>query len=71
MYELKHYEIALIGSGLFFDIYAANRADITSIYVNPISEDTNALSKLSRKIENHYIKKLTKRGLFRKGRYYE
>ena len=45
--------------------------DFTSIYVNPISEDINALSRISRKVEDHFAKRLTKRGLFRKGRYYE
>ena len=71
LYNLESHEVACIGSSIIFDILGANRMDFTSIYVNPISEDTNALSKLSRKFENHFIKRLTKKGLFRKGRYYE
>ena len=71
MYELKNYEIALIGSGLFFDIYAANRADITSIYVNPISDDKFAVTRFTRKIENLVFNHLEKKDLFKKGRYYE
>lgn len=71
IYNLESHEVACIGSSILFDVLGANRMDFTSIYVNPISEDTNALSKLSRKIENHFINKITKKGLFRKGRYYE
>ncbi len=71
IYNLKSHEVACIGSFLLYDILGANRMDFTSIYVNPISEDTNALSKINRKIENHFVKKLTKKGLFRRGRYYE
>ena len=71
MYELKHYEIALIGSSLFFDIYAANRAGITSIYVNPISDDKLAVTSYTRRVENVIFNSLEKKDLFKKGRYYE
>ena len=71
MYECKHYEIALIGSSMFFDIYAANRANITSIYVNPISDDKLAVTRTTRKIENLIFNHLEKKDLFKKGRYYE
>ena len=70
-YELKRYEVALIGSGLVFDIYAANRADITSIYVNPISDDKFAVTRFTRKLETAIFNYLDKKDLFKKGRYYE
>ena len=71
IYNLESHQVACIGSSLLFDVLGANRMDFTSIYVNPISEDINALSKMSRKVEDHFSKRLTKKGLFRKGRYYE
>ena len=44
---------------------------LTSILVNPISLDEFVAKKLGRKLENLVIKRLTKKDLFKKGRYYE
>lgn len=71
IYDLKDNEIACIGDKLFFDIYGANRMSFTSILVNPISTDEYAVAKLNRKLENVVIKYLTKKDLFKRGRYYE
>ena len=49
----------------------ANRMDLTSILVNPISADEYTITKLNRKIENMVVKKLTEKDLLKKGRYYE
>lgn len=69
--NLSDTEIACIGDQLFFDILGANRMKYTSILVNPISADIYAVAKLSRKIENIFINRLTKLDLFKRGRYYE
>lgn len=71
VYGLIDTEIACIGDQLFFDIYGANRMEFTSILVNPISADEFAVAKLNRKLENMVIKRLTKKDLFKRGRYYE
>lgn len=71
LYELKDNEIACIGDQLFFDIYGANRMKFTSILVNPISTDEFAVTKINRKFENVVINSLTKKDLFKRGRYYE
>ena len=71
LYDLKDNEVACIGSGLLFDICGANRMDLTSILVNPISADEYTITKLNRKIENMVVKKLTEKDLLKKGRYYE
>lgn len=71
IYELKDIEVACIGDQLFFDIYGANRMNFTSILVNPISTDEFAVTKMSRKLEGIVIHKLTKKDLFKRGRYYE
>ena len=46
--------------------YAANRADITSIYVNPISDDKLMVTRFTRKIENLIFNYLEKKDLFKR-----
>ena len=71
VYDLKDNQIACIGDELFYDILGANRMKFTSILVNPISTDDFAVTKITRKLENLVMKHLTKKDLFKKGRYYE
>lgn len=71
IYGLKDNQVACIGDQLFFDIYGANRMKFTSILVNPISADEYAVAKFNRRLENIVISRLTKKDLFRRGRYYE
>lgn len=71
VFDLKDNQIACIGDELFYDILGANRMKFTSILVNPISTDDFAVTKISRKLEGLVINHLTKKDLFKKGRYYE
>lgn len=71
LFNFKTSEIACIGDQILYDIYGANKMDFTSILVNPISIDEYAVSKLNRKFENLITTKITKKDLFKKGRYYE
>ena len=71
IYGLRQDEVACIGDEMFFDVWGANRMGLTSILVNPISLDEFAVKKMGRKLENLVIKRLTKKDLFKKGRYYE
>lgn len=71
VFDLKDSEIACIGDELFYDILGANRMKFTSILVNPISADEYAVTRISRKLESVVINHLTKKDLFKKGRYYE
>ncbi len=71
LFNYKHYNVACIGSNFLFDILGANRMKFTSILVNPVSIDEYAVTKLNRKIENIIVDKLTKKGLFKRGNYYE
>lgn len=71
VYDLKETEVACVGDQLFFDICGANRMNFTSILVNPISTDEFAVTRFNRKLENIVIAKLTKKDLFKRGRYYE
>lgn len=71
VYDLKDNQIACVGDQLFFDIYGANRMNFTSILVNPISTDEFAVTRINRKFESIVISRLTKKDLFKRGRYYE
>ena len=71
LFNYNNCDVACIGSNFLFDIYGANRMDFTSILVNPVSIDEYAVTKLTRKIENIIVDKLTKKDLFKRGRYYE
>lgn len=71
IFNYSVHEVACIGDQLFFDILGANKMKFTSILVNPISADEFAVAKLNRKIENMFIKRLTEKDLFQRGRYYE
>lgn len=71
IFNYSVHEVACIGDQLFFDIFGANKMKFTSILVNPISADEFAVAKLNRKIENMFIKRLTDKDLFKRGRYYE
>ena len=71
MYNFKDTEIAAIGDQLITDIFGANRMGLTSILVNPINDHEMFITKINRLIEKRIFKKLTKKGLFKKGEYYD
>ncbi len=71
MYSYKDIEIACIGDQLLTDIYGANRLGLTSILVNPISKKEKMGTKINRIIENRIFAYFEKRGIFKKGNYYE
>ena len=69
--KFKDNEIAVIGDELITDMWAANRMNFVSILVNPIGTKEFVSTKLGRIFENFIIERLTKKKLFRKGKYYE
>lgn len=71
IYNLKPEAICSIGDQLVTDIYGANNLDITSILVNQISPKDYFTSFFNRLIEKLIIKRLEKKDLFKKGRYYD
>ena len=71
LFDYKDNEVACIGDQLFYDILGANKMKLTSILVNPIGDSKFELSRLNRKLENVVINHLTKKDLFKRGRYYE
>ena len=69
--KFKDNEIAVIGDELLTDIWAANRMNFVSILVNPIGTKEFVSTKMGRLFETYIIERLTKKKLFRKGKYYE
>ena len=63
-------EMCIIGDQIVTDIYGGNRLNMMTVLVDPMGEDLK-VTFLNRKIEKVIIKNLTKKGLFKKGNYYE
>lgn len=70
-FKYKHTEIACIGDQLITDIYGANRLDITSILVNPLSEKDYTVTLFNRLLERIIFNKLEKKDVFIRGKYFE
>ena len=70
-YGFDESEMVIIGDQLLTDIYGGNKAGITTILVNPISRYDETATKLLRFFERKVMKYLTKRDLFKLGRYYD
>ena len=64
-------EVAIIGDQLLTDIFGGNKIGITTILVNPVGKKDLFFTKINRCIEKSIMKKLRKKDLFVKGRYYE
>ncbi len=56
----KNENIAEIGDQLFTDVLGANRMKMFSILTKPISEEKTKLGALKRRIEQIYLKKISK-----------
>lgn len=71
IYNLKEKEVCAIGDQLLTDVYGANRMGITSILVNSMSKIDHSLKYVYRIFEKIIIRKLEKKDMLVKGRYYD
>ena len=72
LFNYKLSDVAIIGDQLYKDILGGNRVGIMTILVNPMSKDDMFFTKLVfRRLEKIKYKKLAKKGLFFRGKYYE
>ncbi len=71
LYNVNLPDVAIIGDQLVTDIYGGNKVGITTILVNPISNIDMPFTKIYRFIEKRQIKKMTKKGIFKVGEYYD
>lgn len=70
-YNLKKEEVCIIGDQLLTDIYGGNRVGIMTCLVDPINSEEIIYTKISRTLEKAQLKKLTKKGLLKRGNYYD
>ena len=70
-FKYKHTEVAAVGDQLLTDIYGANKLDLTSILVNPLTAHDSTITFINRIIEKFIYDRLDKKELFTKGQYYE
>ena len=69
-YQLS--DVAIIGDQLYKDVLGGNRVGIRTILVNPMSKDDMIFTTLIfRPLERRMFKKLSHKGLFIRGKYYE
>ncbi len=69
--KFNNNEIAAIGDQLITDVWGANRMDIKSILVNPLTSKDHTITILNRLLEKVIYTELSKKDLLKKGRYYE
>lgn len=71
LYHFQVHEVACIGDEILTDIYGANRMGFTSILVNPISNQENGLTQVSRFLERFLNRYFIKKNILERGVYYE
>lgn len=70
-YHLEEPDIAFFSDDMVRDIYAGNKAGITTILVNPISKNDGFVEHMNRKKEDAVMQRLRDMDLFIKGKYYD
>ena len=70
-FDFKSTEIAAVGDQLLTDILGANKLDITSILVNPLTPHDYTITVINRIFEKMIYSRLAKKDLFFRGRYYD
>ena len=70
-FNYKHTEVAAVGDQLLTDVNGANKLDLTSVLVNPLTEHDYSVTMLNRIIEKFIYNKLYKKDLFTRGKYYD
>lgn len=70
-YKLDVNEVAIIGDQMMTDILGGNRVGITTILLNPISNNEPFWTRFNRRREKGKMRKLREKSLFTKGRFYE
>ena len=70
-YKFNVSEVVIVGDNIVTDILGGNKVGITTILVNPISAKEKLSTKVSRIYEKIITKKLSRKELFYRGKYYE
>ena len=61
----------MIGDQIVTDILAGNRFKIMTILVDPLGTKDLKITGINRKLEARIVKRYEKKGIFKRGKYYE
>ena len=64
-------EMCMVGDQIMTDILGGNRFGCYTILVDPLGKKDLKITSLNRALEKIVVKKLTKRGVLERGKYYE
>lgn len=70
-YGVPYNKMCMIGDQILTDVYGGNRLGIFTVLVEPLDDDELKITSFNRIIENKKIRKLSKMGLFERGKYYD
>jgi HAD superfamily phosphatase (TIGR01668 family) len=70
-YKLNRNEIIMIGDQMVTDIYSASKFGIKSILVDPVGQKDLKITKINRIFEQKILNSYEKKGVFKRGNYYE
>ena len=70
-YNLKKTEMCVIGDQVVTDIMVGKRFGIFTILVEPLAKKDLRITTINRFIESLILKRYTKKGIMKKGEYYE
>lgn len=70
-YNLLKKEMVMIGDQIVTDIISGRNFNIKTILVDPLGKKDMKITSINRKIESWIINRYYKRGIFKRGSYYE
>lgn len=70
-YHLKKKEMCMIGDQIVTDIYGGNRFSMFTILVDPLGKKDLKITSFNRFLERIILKEYEKKGIMKKGEYYE
>lgn len=70
-YDLKKSQMCIIGDQLLTDIFSGKNYNIMTILVDKLGNKDLKVTMFNRIIENIIIKRYSKKGIFKRGNYYE
>ncbi len=70
-YHLLKKEMVMIGDQIVTDVISGRNFNIKTILVDPLGQKDMKITNINRKIESWIINRYSKRGIFKRGNYYE
>lgn len=70
-YNYQKEEIIIVGDQIFTDIFGGNRVGINTCLVDPLTNYDGFLTRITRKIERIKLNDFEKKGILKRGEYYD